>query len=146
MDTRSRWNNIWWQKSLTTRRNERSNENLKPYMTQKEKVLAMLIRNGGWLHTYETQHQGDLFVGHRGPARISELANDYPELVETDKTEKTYKYRFRFDNVHVALDVYPKWRVFVREELKKAKAPFKEYKIVYEDTGLGTVRAKKVLI
>lgn len=114
--------------------------------TQKEKVLKILIRDGGWIPTYEFQNRCGIFVGHRGPARISELSIEYPEMVETDKSERVYKYRFRFDNTHVALEVYPEWRTFLRAELSKSGRTFKQYKFVPEDLPNGSVRLNKVLV
>lgn len=114
-------------------------------MTQLQKALAILIRDGGWIPTYEFQNRCGLFIGHRGPARISDLAIDYPEMVEVDKKEKTYKYRFKFDNVPLILQAYPRWRELIKAELTAAKRPFKQYKTVYEDTGEGTVRPRVIL-
>ena len=114
--------------------------------TQKQKVLQILVRDGSWIPTFEFQNRCGIFVGHRGPARISELSIEYPEMVETDKTGKVYKYRFRFDNVHMALEAYPTWRKLLREELTNAGRSFKQYKTIYEPVpGTNSVRPVRVL-
>lgn len=55
-----------------------------------------------WWHAYSFLGEVyQLFVGHRAPARISEVANKYPEMIETmrdpDKP-RLYMYRFRHEN------------------------------------------------
>lgn len=104
--------------------------------TQKQKVLQILIKDGGWIPTYGFENRLGIFVGHRGPARISELSFELPELIQVDSSENVYKYRLRFDNVHVALEKYPNWRQFLREELLKAGREFKEFKTVYDSIRL----------
>ena len=74
--------------------------------SQQQKVLAMMCRgeNNQWWHAYD--YIGwihGLFVGHRAPARISELGREYPELIETIKDPdkpRLHQYRLRFDNFH----------------------------------------------
>jgi len=115
--------------------------------TQQQKVLQILIRDGGWIPTYEFQNRCGIFLGHRGPARISELANEFPEMIQTDKSDRIYKYRFRFDNVHVALEAYAEWKAFMRVELEKAGRTFKQYKTVYQPVpGENAVRPVRVLV
>lgn len=98
--------------------------------TQQERVLAILIREQGWLPTYDFQNRFDIFVGHRGPARISELANQYPDMIEQRKMEgkKTYEYRFKVENSHLFFDMLPpKLRKIVLETVRGAKIPMQRY-------------------
>lgn len=117
-------------------------------LTQKQKVLRILIRDGGWLPTFKFENHLDVFVGHRGPARISEASYAYPELIETDHSEKVYRYRIRTDNIHNALRAYPDLAPFLREELKHAGVPFKQYvqgvEYVMKD-GIRVARLIKIL-
>lgn len=70
--------------------------------TQSEKVIAMMIRRNDekkWWYAWEYIGQVEgLFVGHRAPARISELAINYPEMIESKKEGKFKIFRFRFEN------------------------------------------------
>lgn len=92
-------------------------------MTNKEKVLCILIREKTWLPTYEFQNRHGIFVGHRGPARISELQKEYPYMVEVEQIpgKRTYQYRFRSENT---LDFLPKlspeMRKLVETEMKQS--------------------------
>lgn len=107
----------------------------------------ILIRDGGWIPTYAFQDRCGIFIGHRAPARISELANEMPELIETDKSNHVYNYRLRLDNIHLALEAYPEWRAFLRIELQKAQRSFKQYKTIYEPIpGENAVRPVRVLV
>lgn len=70
--------------------------------TQTEKVLAMMIRDRSperfwYAWEYIGQVHG-LFVGHRAPARISELGIDYPDMIESKKDGKYVIFRFRIEN------------------------------------------------
>ncbi len=70
--------------------------------TQSEKVIAMMIRDNTperfWYAWEYIGHVHGLFVGHRAPARISELAIDFPDMIESKKDGKYVIFRFRFEN------------------------------------------------
>ena len=78
-----------------------------------------------WFHSYELIGDWNgTFLSHRGPARISELSK-YPEMIETDTSEKTYKYRFRFDNITEMMLMLPTHLAeFVKGELVESHIPF----------------------
>lgn len=89
--------------------------------TQQEKVLTMMLRNRNkeWWYAYD--FIGDvngIFVGHRAPARISELARMYPEMIETQREGRLHKYRFRFENIDGFSRIIPiEWENLVKFEL-----------------------------
>ena len=95
-------------------------------MTQYEKILAMMIsgREDQWWHAEDLMSCGDIFVGYKAQARISELAIDYPELIERKpsiKGNKQHMYRFRFDNTLKGLQSLPiDLQKFCRAELSNA--------------------------
>lgn len=84
-----------------------------------QKVLRVMIENGPrWFYSYELiGNWNGTFLSHRGPARISELSK-YPDMIETDRQEKTYKYRFRFENLSQMLITLPEnLKEFVSQEM-----------------------------
>lgn len=81
--------------------------------THIDKILMILIEEykqdpKKYLSTFEFMQRASHFIGHRAPARISELSLDYPDMIETDKTEKVYKYRFKGENVNQFYGKLPK--------------------------------------
>lgn len=103
-------------------------------LTQKEKVLKILIKygtDGRWFNTYEFMQYQEIFIGHRGPARISDLARDYPGLIETDSNDKVYKYRFRFNSINSGLEtVPPKVKKFILGLMHTENIKYKVFKSV----------------
>ena len=71
-------------------------------MTQHEKIIAIMIREPEkWWHAEDLMSYGDIFVGYKAQARISELALNYPEMIERQKSAKgnrQHMYRFRIEN------------------------------------------------
>jgi hypothetical protein len=107
-------------------------------MSNQEKVLRILIRERDWLATYDFQNRHGIFVGHRAPARISEVALAHPDMIDTDTSDKTYKYRFKIEDTDKFLPTLPEdFRRAVEEELKGQKIPY--YKIVREFQVIGDV-------
>lgn len=110
------------------------------------KVVEIAIREGKFLPTYDFENRHGVFVGHRGPARISEVANTYPQMIETDKQGKTYRYRFRFENSAEFMPLLSEsWRVFIRQILKETGHTYKVYKQVPVFTESG-VRFETILL
>lgn len=75
----------------------------RPALTQHQKILMLICKNPDkkwWLpHDFMHERLGYLFVGYEASARLSELAHDYPYMIES-KTEGKYKARrIRFENI-----------------------------------------------
>lgn len=90
-------------------------------LSQHEKALKIMIQHKDktkWFYAWEFINNDGVFMGHRGPARISELAIRYPEMIESKKEGKFKLFRFRFENIDEFIEKIPedlKW--FVRTEL-----------------------------
>jgi hypothetical protein len=71
-------------------------------MTQHEKILAIMLSDvEKWWHAEDLMQHGDIFVGYKAQARISELALQYPEMIEREhstKGNRQHMYRIRWDN------------------------------------------------
>lgn len=76
-------------------------------MTQHEKIIAiMLTDTDRWWHAEDLMQHGDIFVGYKAQARISELALTYPEMIArrmSEKGNRQHQYRIQWEN----------WRVFM---------------------------------
>lgn len=121
-------------------------------MTQKEKIIAIMIRGKrDWWHAEDLMADGEIFVGYKAQARVSELAIDYPEMIERTKSTKgnaQHMYRFRFENVHEFLpNLPPKLARFVRQELiAVGRTEAKVWRTRYERVDNGTVRPIRELV
>lgn len=70
-----------------------------------------MIRNHGkktYFYAYDfmpprMSMDDECFVGYEASARMSELARDFPDLIESGKDGKYRTLRFRFENVGMAL-------------------------------------------
>lgn len=79
--------------------------------TQCERILVLMIRrrkDQAFFHAYDFMpprigFDDECFVGYEATARMSEVARDYPELVEAGKDGKYRTLRFRFENLNRAL-------------------------------------------
>ncbi len=83
---------------------EKSYQSRKKNSTGIESVLYFLIENRDkkiWWWSYEfvgqTTKRGD-WLSHRAPARASDLALKYPELVEDRRIGRLKVYRLRMEN------------------------------------------------
>lgn len=76
-------------------------------------------KNQEWWHAEDLMEKNDIFVGYKAQARISELAIDYPEMIDrmmSNKGNRQHMYRFKFDNARYYN--LPKYLdEFVKEEL-----------------------------
>lgn len=119
-------------------------------MTNKEKVLCILIREHDWLPTYEFQNRHGIFAGHRGPARISELQKQYPEMVAVDNIpgKRTYKYRFRSENsLEFLPKLSPELKLLVETEMKQTGIMYsKKVQRVVIDELTGTAKIIEEII
>lgn len=120
-------------------------------MTQHEKVIAIMLQQPNhWWHCEDLVSFGDIFVGYKAQARISELALDYPEMIETRKSSKgnrQYMYLFRSDNSLKFLPTLPvKLRQFVEERMKQKSLPIQKIQFVPRFNENGTVTMVKEVV
>lgn len=88
---------------------------MKSDLGQAEKIILTMIRRYGkqtYFYAYDfmpprMSMDDECFVGYEASARMSELARDYPDLIESGKDGKYRTLRFRFENVGVALTKLP---------------------------------------
>lgn len=111
-------------------------------MTHQQKVLAMMIRGPKnlWWHAYDFIGEvAGLFVGHRAPARISDIARRYPDLVETMKDPdkpRLHMYRWRHENyAEFIKNINAELKqTALQEMLKKGYIPGETFLSTDEDT------------
>lgn len=112
---------------------------MKSEHTQQEKVLLMLIRSkGAWIPTFDFQSLHGLFVGHRAPARISELANEFKEMIQTERIEgkRTFKYRLRVENSVRFLPTLPDdMRRLVETEMREQEVGYSKLVREWDTSG-----------
>lgn len=69
--------------------------------------LNILTKTDKWLHAYNFNQYEDIFIGHRGCARISDTQKRYPFLVDVrndpDKP-RLYEYRLKWENLDKAME------------------------------------------
>ena len=73
-------------------------------MEQKEKVLALMISRRGkqeWFYApdFMKPELGDLFVGYEASARMTDVAKQYPYMIDVKKDGKYRWIRFRFEAI-----------------------------------------------
>jgi len=77
-------------------------------LTQHEKIIKIMVNNKDhiwWLpQDFMQPNLGDYFVGYEASARMSELANKYPKMIESKRDGKYIKRRFRFDAINEFYD------------------------------------------
>lgn len=67
-------------------------------MTQKQKILTLISKDpSAWYYPVDfmSMSLGKLFVGYEASARLSELASDFPEHIESERDGKFIKRRVR---------------------------------------------------
>lgn len=81
-------------------------------LSQQQKILTLMCRNPDkdWWFPYDFMDDklGDLFVGYEASARLSELAKNYPDMVESEHADKYIKRRLRMDELAKWLHMLPK--------------------------------------
>jgi hypothetical protein len=84
--------------------------------TQHEKILSIMFSDttGKWFFPYDFMQpgMGDMFVGYEASARLSELAKEYPYMIESLRDGKYIKRRVRLDDDR-------QWLFSLPEYLKK---------------------------
>lgn len=82
-----------------------------------------------WFFPYDFISDGEIFIGYKAPTRFSELAIEFPEMIES-KMEGKYRIgRFRFENSANFLQSLPfDVRNFVAEELREHEVRHEVYK------------------
>lgn len=120
-------------------------------MTQHEKILAIMLKKPEqWWHSEDLMSHGEIFVGYKAQARISELALDYPEMIETQKSIKgnrQHMYRFRTKNSLKFLPTLPvKMRQFVEARMKQQSLPIQKTQFVPRFNENGTVTMVKEVV
>jgi len=64
--------------------------------------------------------KGEYFVGYEASARLSELAHDYPEMIETKQDGKYKVRRIKTENVDQWLPLLPREiRQSIEEEFQR---------------------------
>lgn len=80
--------------------------------SQQQKILTVMARGAPdkWFFPYDFMRDdmGDLFVGYEASARLSELAHDYPEMVESQRDGKYIKRRLRMELIADWMSLLPK--------------------------------------
>lgn len=70
-------------------------------LTQHQKIVAIMCRDKSkrWWKSHEVMNAGeaDLFIGYEVTARFSELASDYPDMLESKREGKYVIRRMRFE-------------------------------------------------
>lgn len=70
-------------------------------LTQQQKIVAIMCMNREkrWWKPAEIMNVGhpDLFIGYEASARLSELASEYPDMIESRREGKFYVRRMRFE-------------------------------------------------
>ena len=72
-------------------------------LTQQQKVIKLMAKHTEkewWLpQDFMQPNLGDLFVGYEASARLSELAKDYPDMIQTLPAGKYKKRRIRWETI-----------------------------------------------
>lgn len=80
-------------------------------MTQYQKILTIMLRNPNkdWWYPYDFMRGdlGNLFVGYEASARLSELATNYPDMLESKRAGKYIVRRMRYQNYKNFIDGLP---------------------------------------
>lgn len=77
-------------------------------MTQTEKILTYMLRmlkSKEWFYPPdfmqpEMDFEDPYFVGYEASARLSDLARQYPDLIESRRRGKYTERRIRLENIH----------------------------------------------
>ncbi len=90
-------------------------------MTQYQKIIFKMLHGpkDKWWLPHEFM-RGDYFVGYEASARLSELAADYPEMIETKQDGKYKARRIKTDAVDFWLPQLPRdLREAIETEFKR---------------------------
>lgn len=109
--------------------------------------LKILTKTDKWLHAYNFNQYEDVFIGHRGCARISDCQKKYPFLVEVRRDlikSRLFEYRLNWENLEHAMEELRSvdkdaW-LFLKEVLEGKGVKIKIKKLVPEYQENGSVR------
>ncbi len=98
---------------------------MKTALTQEEKVVTVMVQgrtNREWFYPPDFMQEGmaHLFVGYEASARLSELAKDYPAMVETRQKGKYKERRIRYEDLNGWWEQLPEnlRAIFVRNDVR----------------------------
>ena len=73
-----------------------------------------------WWYPYEFMRGGPYFVGYEASARLSELAKDYPEMIETKQEGRYRLCRIKTEDVDTWLPRLPRYlQDAIKEEFQR---------------------------
>lgn len=107
-------------------------------LTQQEKIVALLaLKNepGRFYKPQELMDDQRLFVGYEATARISEVVDDYPTIIDAKREGKYRVVRFRFEKLRdpETLATLPKrMRGVLYVALNSARVPYAKYESAVE--------------
>ena len=104
-------------------------------LTQQEKIIATMIAfypNKIWFFApdFIQPQSNEFFVGYEASARLSELAKEYPDLIETRRRGKFSDRRLRFENMQIikkAADLGLQMFIFFLSELEKRNINYQDF-------------------
>lgn len=91
-------------------------------MTQHQKIIFQMLKGprDKWWLPQDFMRGGDYFVGYEASARLSELASDYPEMIETKQDGKQFARRIKTADVDLWLPRLPKYlQDAIKEEFQR---------------------------
>lgn len=104
------------------------------------KCLEILTMTDRWLHAYDFNAYGGVFIGHRGCVRISDAQKRYSYLIDVEKDPdkpRLFMYRLKWNHMIEAMGKLkeddPQMYTFVKNSLLIQKRTWKEYRLVPEE-------------
>ncbi len=91
-------------------------------MTQHQKIIFKMLHGpqDKWWLPQDFMRGGDYFVGYEASARLSELASDYPEMIETKQDGKQFARRIKTADVDLWLPLLPRYlQDAIKEEFQR---------------------------
>jgi len=89
--------------------------------TQQQKIIFKMLHGpkGKWWLPQEFMESDRYFVGYEASARLSELAKEYPEMIETRQDGKQHARRIKTEDVDLWLPRLPRYlQDAIREEFQ----------------------------
>ena len=104
-------------------------------LTQHEKIVSTMVAfypNKIWFFApdFIQPQSNEFFVGYEASARLSELAKEYPDLIETRQRGKFSDRRLRFENMQIikkAADLGLQMFIFFLAELEKRNINYQDF-------------------
>jgi len=79
-------------------------------MTQQDKIILAMLTNRDkvwWFPADFNQLGSHHFVGYEATARLSEVAQKYPDMIRSEKDGKFIKRSIRWENMSLWIDQLP---------------------------------------